>query len=448
MNQPSELLDRIPPHDLAAEKCVIGSILLKPDVLDDIGSRLRPEHFYADANMRIYRRLLAMHDAGTPPDIVTLASALKASNDWGAIGGAAYLAEVAQSVPYAANAAFYADLIIRAAKLRALIDAATEALQAAYDPRSDPDEVLNQIEGDLAAITVGGNTSDPVTAWDSVTAVTKHIDTIQARGESAGVMTGLLEFDRSHGGLFAGELIILAARPGVGKSALAMQWAYHSASKGRGVYFATLEMSHVELTMRLMCSESGVNSREIRSGRLDAHDRSRLAEESSTIAPMNLHLHDRPTLTVYDIRRAARRLVKGGLDLVIVDYLQLLQADNPRDPVHEQLGAMTRQLKILARELEVPVVVLCQLNREADKVQARLSHLKGSGAIEQDADVVMILDRPSTGADKDNATGVATLIVEKNRNGETGAYKLEWIGARTRYVGSDEQQPHDAFTHF
>jgi replicative DNA helicase len=207
-------------------------------------------------------------------------------------------------------------------------------------------------------------------------------------------------------------------------------------------------MSHVELTTRLMCSESGVNSRRIRSGKLDNSDRAKLAEVSNTVAQMNLHTHDQPQLTVYDIRRAARRLVKGELDLVVVDYLQLLKPDNPRDPVHEQLGAMTRQLKILARELDVPVVVLCQLNREADKGQARLSHLKGSGAIEQDADVVMILDRPGTGADKGNATGEATLVVEKNRNGSPGAYKLEWIGARTRYVGSNEQQPHGDFDGF
>ena len=440
-----EILDRLPPQDLDAEQGVLGSILIKPDVLDDIGSRLRPESFYADANARIYRHLITLHDKGTRPDVLLLASRLKESGELESVGGMAYIAEVSQASPLAANAAHYADLIIRAAKRRALIHGATETLQAAYDASIDPDDVLNQAEAALTAITTGGGVSDPVKAWDSVNAAMEHIEAIEARGESAGVMTGLLDFDQKHGGLFGGELVILAARPGVGKSAMAMQWAYHSASRGRGVYFASMEMSHVELTMRLMCSESGVNSRAIRSGTLTPQDRTKLAEVSGTVAKMNLHTHDRSQLTVYDIRRAARRLVKGGLDLIVVDYLQLLKPDNPRDPIHEQLGAMTRQLKILARELDVPVLVLCQLNREADKGQARLSHLKGSGAIEQDADVVMILDRPGTGADKGNATGEATLVVEKNRNGTPGAYKLEWIGSRTRYIGEDEQQPHDCF---
>ena len=448
MNQPSEILDRVRPHDLDAEKGVLGSILLEPDVLDDIGSQLRPEHFYADANRKIYRHLLSMHDSGTPLDIGLLSSRIKEAGEWEAIGGAAYIGEVAQASVLGANATFHAGLIIRAAKLRALIDASTETLQAAYAGVDDPNDILNRAESAMAAIETGGGSRDPVSAWDAVAGTMRYIDAVQARGESAGVMTGLLDFDRSHGGLFAGELIMLAARPGVGKSALAMQWAYHSASRGRGVYFASLEMSHVELTARLMCSESGVNSRRIRGGSLDKQDRAKLAEVSGVIAAMNLHTHDQPQLTTYDIRRAARRLLKDGVDLVIVDYLQLLKPDNPRDPVHEQLGAMTRQLKILARELDVPVLVLCQLNREADKGQARLSHLKGSGAIEQDADVVMLLDRPGTGADKGNASGEAILVVEKNRNGTPGAYKLEWDGARTRYSGANEQQPHDAFDAF
>lgn len=439
----SEVLDRTPPQNLEAEKGVLGSILLKPDVLDDIGSRLHPDHFHSEANRRIYRHLVALHDAGTRPDVLILRAKLKESGELEAIGGVAYLAEVSQAAPHAANAAHYADLIIRAAKLRSLINGATTTLQAAYDGRTDPDEILNQAESALTAITTGG-TNDPVSMWNAVDQVMKHIDEVQAQRQSAGVMTGLLKFDRIHGGLFPGELIILAARPTVGKSALAMQWAHHSATKGRGVYFASLEMGARELASRIMCSEARVNSKGLRNGNMEDGDRAKLAKVSAEIAPLNLHIHDQPRLTVYDIRRAARRRVKDGLDLLVVDYLQLLAPDEPRDPRNEQLNKMTRQLKLLARELKIPVVVLSQINREGAK-DATMANLKGSGGIEEDADVVIILSRQVTGAEEGSNSGEATLQVEKNRNGETGCYKLEWLGSRTRYIGEDEQQPHEEF---
>ena len=214
-----------------------------------------------------------------------------------------------------------------------------------------------------------------------------------------------------------------------------MQIAYHNAVKDRRVYFASLEMSRAELMTRLMCSLSGVNNRAVRTGRLTEKDQRRLVEASGDTAKAPIRIHDYAELTVYDIRRAARRMKRDGLDLIVVDYLQLLRPENPRDPRHEQVALMTRRLKALARELKVPVLCLCQLNRAAEKdPYPKLSHLRESGAIEQDADVVLMLHRLDTGAEQAaEKQSDPKLIVGKNRNGETGAFALEWIASETRY---------------
>ncbi len=431
----SELLDRMPPNDPDAERGVLGSVLLKPDVLDDVGGLLSSEDFYDPRHHTIWGHMRAMYEADRAVDVTLLASRLKQEADFEAAGGMAYLAEVAQSVPYAANAGHYAALVVKASQYRAMIDSSTAMLQAAYAATEEPTDILNQAEAALSAIKVGQQAQGPTPVWDVVREAMEHIDRVQERGQAAGVMTGLRRFDEQIGGLFPEELIILAARPGVGKSALASQISYHNANKGRAVYFASLEMSRTELIIRTMCGESGVDSRRIRAAQLTADDHLRLMEISGKIAELPWTFHDPAELTVYDIRRAARRMKRDGLDLIVVDYLQLIRPDNPKDPRQEQVSLMSRQLKLLSRELKVPVLVLAQLNRETDRNHyPKLSNLRESGAIEQDADVVLFLHRDERGAEESSGDQEPPLlIVAKNRNGITGKIPLEWIASETRY---------------
>lgn len=450
----SEILDQEPTNDRDAEMHVLGSFMLQPGVLDDSGSRLRKEHFYDHRHATLFGHLTAMHDGGRTIDIALLRARLQQSGDLvgpdddNAADGLtfAYLGEIAQSVPYAANAGHYADLVVRAAQLRQLATIGRELIQASYAATDEPTEILNKTEAALTGIKTGNGTDGATSLWDCVTEATARFDAIKQRGQSAGLLTGLSDFDQHIGGLFSGELTILAARPGVGKSALAMQWAYHVASKGKTVFFASLEMSRVELTTRLMCSVSGVNGTSVRTGSLTDDDSRRLAEISGTIANAPMYIDDNTELSVYDIRRAARRLKRDGLALVVIDYLQLVRPEDFRVPRHEQVAQMSRRLKAMSKELDVPVLVLCQLNREADKTERpRLSHLRESGAIEQDADVVLLLHRPDTGpnessSENDGKDNTPLLIVAKNRNGETGAFPLEWVAHETRYrtPGSEE----------
>lgn len=450
-----EIHDSLPPSDRDAEMHVLGSVMLEPDILDDIGGRLRAEHFYDHRHAMLYRHLTAMFERGRSIDIALLRARLQQSGDL--VGPDddkgdgltfAYLGEIAQGVPYAANAGHYADLVVRTAQLRQLATIGRELVQGAYGGTDEPGEILNATEAALVAVETGNGTDGPTSLWDCVSEANKRIDAIKKRGQSAGIMTGLSSFDGHIGGLFPSELIILAARPGVGKSALAMQWAYHVASKGRTVYFASLEMSRLELTTRLMCSLSGVNGKAIRTGTLTDDDSQRLANISS-IAKDPMHIDDDTELSVYDIRRAARRLKRSGLDLVVIDYLQLIRPEDFRVPRHEQVAQMSRRLKALSKELDVPVLCLCQLNRQAANCKPELSHLRESGAIEQDADVVLLLHRPDTGPDESSKENGAKdnepkLIVAKNRNGDTGGFPLEWVRSETRYR-TPGSEGHDEF---
>lgn len=429
-----EILDRLPPSDTEAEKHILGSILLKPSVLDDIGGKLAPDDFYSDQYRTLYGHLRTMHDEDRRIDVSLLRARLQQAGDLEAIGGVATIAEVAATVPVASNAAHYAALVVRASQHRRLIAAATETLRDAYAAQEDPAEILNRAEAALIGIETGDGSGEPVTAWDATSDAMSRIDLIHKRGESAGVMTGLFEYDRNMGGLFAGEFIVLAARPGIGKSALALQIAHHVASRGKLVYFVSLEMATVELLTRLLCSLGGVSGRRVRTANLTDQDMAAIAEVAGEVALKTLVFHDRSNLGVYDIRRASRRL--KDVALIVVDYVQLIRPENPRDPRQEQVAKMSRTLKALARDLNVPVLCVAQLNREADKDgRPRMRHLKESGALEQDADVVLLLHRPDVPAGESDLDEKyrPMLIIDKNRNGQTAAIRLEWIPHLTRF---------------
>ena len=430
----SEILDRLPPADIAAELAVSGSILADPSVLDELDG-LKPEHFYADAHRRLFAAYLELRDKRVGLDVVTLASHLKATGQLEAVGGMAALAEIAQAVPYAYHAAHYASQVRAAWARREVVQSCLDTLRDAWDPTIDVQTGVSALEARLTRIEFGESDDAPKPVSELIHKALERIDEICQTQRGCGVMTGFAEFDEKVGGLFPGQLHVLAARPSMGKTALATNIAEHVSGLGKPVYFASLEMSDLDLLFRMLCGRAGVQNHFVRSGRLEGDTAHRLGEAARHVGQLPVVIHDRPRLSVSDIRRATRRLVRDGLGLIIVDYLGKLTAENPRDDRYLQIGRMTSDLKALARELSVPVLLLCQLSRAAENVEPRLDHLRESGDIEQDADVVMLLYRK----DRQAAT---VLDVAKNRNGDTGAFALHFDAARTRF-SCMESQPSD-----
>lgn len=414
-----------PPHDLEAERWVIGSLLIDAEKLDDMGG-IKPSDFYDGTNSGIFREIATLHAAGQPVQVDLLRKHMPGEN-W-----ATRIYEIAQAVPVAAHAEHYAEIVKRLSTLRQLRATAADVLTSVNKHAADPEAILEQAESSLASIGAGNDRSLPVSLHDATLEAVTQIDAIFTRKTSTGVLTGLPTFDTDMGGLFPGELTILAARPGIGKTSLALQVAYHIASRSRLVYFASLEMSAVELSTRLACSLSGVSSRLVRTGRLEQADFHALNEGMTVQAAATLDIHDQAGLTVAEIRRQIRQRKKQELSLAVIDYLQLLTPEDRKIPREQQVARMTSALKNTAREYEIPILCLCQLNRMADgEEEPQLSHLRESGAIEQDADMVMFLaPHKPTDLQRNNAT----LCVKKNRNGETGLLSLDWHPSQTRFT--------------
>lgn len=431
----SEILDRLPPHNLDAERGVLGSLLLDPSLCDEVVLAIRPEDFYGEPNRRLFAHIVAMHDEGKRIDATLLVERLKQKGEYEAIGGAAYLAEIIHSVPVAAHALYYANIVREKAMLRDLIHASTAILRDAYDPTLDPDELVSRAEERIFSV-------HDLRARDQITPINdvllqafEEIDR-RMQGGAAGIPTGFTDLDELTGGLHPSELIILAARPSMGKTALAMNIAEHVTVKANvPTLFVSLEMSRQELAQRMLCSRGKINGRKFRSAFLSAEDRSKLVEAASVLSKAPLFIDDSPSRTMTEIAAAARRLKrKVKLGFVVIDYLQLIEPDNPKDPRQEQVAKIARRLKGMARELNLPVLCLAQLNRQAEiskDNRPKLSHLRESGAIEQDADVVMFIHREEYGmspeeAQEQNLAGKADLIVAKQRNGPTGDIALTW----------------------
>ncbi|WP_390620412.1 replicative DNA helicase [Stieleria varia] len=438
----AEILSRQPPYDLEAEMGVLGSILLLPEVCDDLAS-LKADDFYDDANRMIYAQLRDMHDSGEKIDITLLVSRLKKADHYEKAGGAAYLARLSSSVANAAHAVYYAGIVGEKAVYRNLITASTEILRDAYEQNSEARELCAQAEQKVFSIMDGRSTQSLHTMSD---VLHQSMDRMEARlrGEvtDGTVETGLADFDTMTGGLHNGELIILAARPSMGKTALAMNIGEHVAIEVREpVLFVSLEMSGIELADRMLCSLARVNGHRMRNGTISSEDQTRLISKANEISQAPLYVDDSPSRTVSEIAAAARRIKRreGNLGLIVIDYLQLIEPDNSRDPRQEQVAKIARRLKGMARELETPMLCLSQLNRQAEDSKdhrPKLSHLRESGAIEQDADVVMFVHREEyyhRGEDRAQYAGQAEIIIAKQRNGPVGDVQLTWEADFTKF---------------
>ena len=437
------ILERQPPFDLQAEIGVLGSIIILPEVCDEVVMVLRPDDFYDDANRKIFSHLLTLHEEGKKFDLNLMLDRLKTAGDFEAVGGMAYLGKIINSVPNAAHAIYYADIVRNKATYRSMIYAATDILRDAYQETDGAKQLLAQAEQKIFSI-LDNRSAQAFKDLESV--LHESLDRIEARQNgthaAGGCEFGFTRLDEQTSGLHENELIVLAARPSMGKTAFALNIAANVAIGQRvPTLFVSLEMAAVELADRLLCSEAKVNGHRMRTGTLSSDDHKNLTVTAARIAKAPLYCDDSPSRTVTEIAAAARRIQRkeGKLGLIVIDYLQLIEPDNPRDPRQEQVSRMTRRLKGMAREMKVPVLILAQLNRQTEASKdniPRLSHLRESGAIEQDADVVMFVHREEYyrhGDDKKDFEGKAQIIVAKQRNGPVGDVELAWLKDFTRF---------------
>src|SRR5436190_3216415 len=439
----TELMDRQPPFDLQAEIGVLGSIVLLPDVLDDVVMIVRPDDFYDDAHRKLFLHMTALHETGKKIDDTLLVNRLKTAGEYESIGGAAYSSKIVNAVPNAAHATYYAEIVREKATFRSLIYAATEILRDAYDESHEASHLLSQSEQKIFSILDNRSDSAVKSIRDVVLDAMERLDARMAGTHVAGGCDfGFHKLDEKTAGLHQGELVILAARPSMGKTALALNVAENVAlAQNIPVLFVSLEMSSLELADRLLCSVARVNGHRLRNGTVSQEDRLKLVETAGILSRMPLFVDDSPSRTVTEIAAAARRIKRrhGSLGLIVIDYLQLIEPDNPKDPRQEQVAKIARRLKGLAREMKVPVMCLAQLNRQAEVSKdniPRLSHLRESGAIEQDADVVMFVHREEyflRGEEREQSAGQAQIIIAKQRNGPIGDVNLEWLRDFTRF---------------
>ncbi|GAB3057116.1 replicative DNA helicase [Sediminivirga luteola] len=431
---------RTPPQDIVAEQSVLGGMMLSKDAIADVVENLRPEDFYKPAHETIYGCILDLYARGEPADSVTVANELTKSGDLARVGGGAYLHTLIASVPTAANAGFYANIVRERALLRRLVEAGTRIVQIGYDAQGDAEAVVNQAQAEIYSVTERNASQDYVVLGEIVQETVNEIERAGDAGDGpSGVPTGFEEFDELTHGLHGGQMIVIAARPGVGKSTFALDIVRSASIRHRltSVVFS-LEMSKTELTTRLLSAESDIPLQRLRTGDLDDRDWTRLATTMSEITEAPLFIDDSPNMALTEIRAKCRRLKQQhDLQLVAVDYLQLMTSGKKVESRQQEVSEFSRSLKLLAKELEVPVIALSQLNRASEQRTDRrpmISDLRESGSIEQDADMVILLHREDMYDKEHERAGEADVIVAKHRNGETRTIPVAFQGAKSRFA--------------
>ena len=435
---------RLPPQNLEAERGVLGSILLMNEAIDEVGEFLRADHFYGDQHRRLYAAILHLYESGVRGiDAITLSEEMIRRNEFEAIGGPAYLGEILEAVPHAAHVRYYSNIVREKWLQRSLIHVCTEILRDSYDSGEDADAMLQEAErrifhireqqGDTSSIAIGDILLD---------AFTRIEERRHKTGDVTGITSGFSDLDHHTTGFQATELVILAARPSMGKTALVCNIAEAVARKsGRGVLLFSLEQSNEELAERFLALTSRVNGHDLRSGNLTDAQHDLLTRAADDLARLPLFIDDKAGRNMSQIGAIARRQHRRSpLGIIIVDYLQLIEPEEKAAPREQQIAQISRRLKFLAKELKVPVIALAQLNRgvelREDK-RPRLADLRESGAIEQDADMVMFLHRPDA-YDPEDRPGEAEIIIAKHRSGPTGLVRLTW---RKEYMRFENYSP-------
>jgi len=430
MSEQTAMPDKMVPHNVEAEQAVLGALLIDPDAIYKVSTFLRADDFYVAKHQWMYESITSLHERGEAVDYVTLCDELERREQLAEIGGAAYITSLINATPTALNVEYYGRIVERTSTLRRLIGAAGEIAALAYEDTDNADEVVDRAEQILFGVSQRRISRDLMPIREVVSEYYDRIDYLyQHKGETIGVPTGFRQIDKLLGGLQKSDLVIVASRPGMGKTSLMLSFAQNAARKyNQRVALFSLEMSAEQLVQRLIASETGIDSQRLRLGNLREEEWPVFIQATGALSETMIFIDDTPSISAMQLRTKARRLyAEHGLDLIIVDYLQLMQTDRRIDNRVQEISLLSRSLKGLARELNIPVVVASQLSRAVEQRNDKhpmLSDLRESGSIEQDADVVVFIYRDEYYSPETDQPNIAEIIVSKHRNGPTGMVPL------------------------
>ena len=436
----NQQLGKLPPQAVDIEEAVLGALMLEKDALSAVIDVLRPECFYKDAHQKIFEAIHHLFHRAEPIDILTVTHALKKSGDLEIVGGAYYITQLTSRIASAANIEYHARIILQKYIQRELIRISGETIKDAYEDNIDVLQMLDKAEKNLFEIAEGNIRRNFEDMQSLISKAIKEIEVASNQTSGiTGVPSGFTELDRVTAGWQKSDLIIIAARPGMGKTAFVLSMARNAAVQfKRPVAFFSLEMSSVQLVNRLISSETEITSEKIRKGQLANHEWEQLNAKIKPLTEAPLYIDDTPSLSIFELRAKCRRLVaEKKVSMIIIDYLQLMSSPGNSESRQMEVSEMSRGLKILARELEVPVIALSQLNRQLEYRQDKrpmLADLRESGSLEQDADVVMFLYRDEVYNPDSESKGVCEIIVGKNRNGPTGTVRLAFLDKYTKFA--------------
>jgi replicative DNA helicase len=438
-------LDRVPPQNNEAEQSVLGAVFLSKEALITAIEILRPEDFYKTAHQRIFKTMQDLYERGEPVDLVTVTAELQDHKLLDEVGGVTYLTEIARSVPTAANIEYYARIVEEKSLLRRLILTATQIANDGYSREDDVTQILADAERYILEIAQNRNSGGFVPIRDVLLETYERIEFLsQRRGDVTGIPSGYPDLDKMTSGFQRSDLIILAARPSVGKTAFALNVAQNVAARaGETVAIFSLEMAASQLVQRMICAEGNLDASRMRTGWLEEDDWQKLTMAIGTLAKAPIYIDDTPGITVQDIRAKCRRLqAEKGLGLIVIDYLQLIQGRGRGENRQQEVSEISRTLKGIARELNVPIIALSQLSRSVEQRQDKrpmMSDIRESGSIEQDADIVAFLYRDDYYDKETENKNVIEVIIAKQRNGPTGTVELAFLKEYNKFVSLDNR---------
>jgi replicative DNA helicase len=444
-----EIVKRIPPHSLEAEQSVIGSMIMDREAISIAIEHIDQHDFYHPDLKLVFNSIVDLYSKNNPVDLVTLQNGLKKEDSLERIGGVEYLSKLAMSVPTSAHIKNYASIVKEKSVLRRLIKTGQDIISDSYESKDELEIILNSAEEKIFNIMQNRKTEEFSHVRDLINPTLNKIVSAHENGDSVtGISSGFIDLDTKTAGLQPADMILVAARPSMGKTAFALNIAQHAAVKGKiSTAIFSLEMSKEQLVNRMLCSESMVDAQKVRTGSLEDEEWSNLLSGAAILNDSPIYIDDTPGITVGEVRAKCRKLkLEHGLDLIMIDYIQLMSGNGNGESRQQEISEISRSLKGLAREMNAPVIALSQLSRACEQRadhRPMLSDLRESGAIEQDADVVMFLYRDEYYDKDSDAKGMAECIIAKQRNGPTGTVELAWFGQYTKFMNSTRPQSKD-----
>lgn len=440
---------KVPPYNIEAEQSVLGSMLLSKEAIYVAVERLKSEDFYKEAHRKLFECIVELHENREPVDLITVTESLRNKKILEEVGGVTYLTTLTEIVPTPSNIAEYCKIVEEKALLRKLIEAASNILSSAYEPKEDVEEILDEAERKIFNIVQKRRVENFYHVKDLLLSTFERIEKLyHTKGGITGVPTGFPDLDSMTSGLQPSDLIIVAARPSMGKTAFALNIAQNAAIRYKiPVAIFSLEMSKEQVVQRMLCAESNVDSHKLRTGKLEEEDWPRLARAMGPLSEAPIYIDDTPGITSLEIRAKARRLkAEKGLGLVVIDYLQLISSKGQSETRQQEISEISRSLKAMARELNVPVLALSQLSRAPDaRADHRpvLSDLRESGSLEQDSDLVAFLYRENYYNPDTDKKNIVEVIIAKQRNGPTGKVELLWLSQYTKFVSVEKYRQNE-----